>query len=113
HRAADRAERDRRRPRLLLLHPPGPARHPRQAPVAGRPPPPPARRPDPAERLMMSPRLFSPLAIGGVTLPNRIVSSGHDTVMADHGQISDRLIAYHEARARGGVGLIVVQVAGI
>ena len=33
--------------------------------------------------------------------------------MADHGQISDRLIAYHEARARGGAGLIVVQVAGI
>jgi 2,4-dienoyl-CoA reductase-like NADH-dependent reductase (Old Yellow Enzyme family)/thioredoxin reductase len=62
---------------------------------------------------MMFPRLFSPLAIGNVTLPNRIVSSGHDTVMADHGQITDRLIAYHEARARGGAGLIVVQVAGI
>jgi len=62
---------------------------------------------------MMFPRLFSPLAIGGVTLPNRVVSSGHDTVMADHGQITDRLIAYHEARARGGAGLIVVQVAGI
>jgi 2,4-dienoyl-CoA reductase-like NADH-dependent reductase (Old Yellow Enzyme family) len=62
---------------------------------------------------MMFPRLFSPLAIGNVTLANRIVSSGHDTVMADHGQITDRLIAYHEARARGGAGLIVVQVAGI
>jgi len=62
---------------------------------------------------MMFPRLFSPLMIGPVTLPNRIVSSGHDTVMADHGQISDRLVAYHEARARGGAGLIVVQVAGI
>jgi 2,4-dienoyl-CoA reductase-like NADH-dependent reductase (Old Yellow Enzyme family)/thioredoxin reductase len=62
---------------------------------------------------MMFPRLFSPLAIGGVTLPNRIVSSGHDTVMADHGLITDRLIAYHEARARGGAGLIVVQVAGV
>jgi 2,4-dienoyl-CoA reductase-like NADH-dependent reductase (Old Yellow Enzyme family)/NADPH-dependent 2,4-dienoyl-CoA reductase/sulfur reductase-like enzyme len=61
----------------------------------------------------MFPRLFSPLAIGNVTLANRIVSSGHDTVMADHGQITDRLIAYHEARARGGAGLIVVQVAGI
>ena len=33
--------------------------------------------------------------------------------MADHGQITDRLIAYHEARARGGAGLIVVQVAGV
>jgi 2,4-dienoyl-CoA reductase-like NADH-dependent reductase (Old Yellow Enzyme family) len=28
------------------------------------------------------PRLFSPLTIGSVTLPNRIVSSGHDAVMA-------------------------------
>jgi len=62
---------------------------------------------------MMFPHLFSPLAIGPVTLPNRIVSSGHDTVMASHGQITDRLVAYHEARARGGAGLIVVQVAGI
>jgi 2,4-dienoyl-CoA reductase-like NADH-dependent reductase (Old Yellow Enzyme family) len=32
------------------------------------------------EPLMMFPRLFSRLAIGRVTLPNRIVSSGHDTV---------------------------------
>jgi 2,4-dienoyl-CoA reductase-like NADH-dependent reductase (Old Yellow Enzyme family) len=62
---------------------------------------------------MMFPHLFTPLMIGGVTLPNRIVSSGHDTVMADEGQITDRLIAYHEARARGGAGLIVVQVAGV
>ncbi|MGH3212045.1 MAG: FAD-dependent oxidoreductase [Trebonia sp.] len=62
---------------------------------------------------MMFPRLFSPLSIGGVTLRNRVVSSGHDTVMADHGQVTDRLIAYHEARARGGAGLIVVQVAGV
>lgn len=62
---------------------------------------------------MMFPHLFAPLVIGGVTLPNRIVSSGHDTVMADHGQITGRLIAYQEARARGGAGLIVVQVAGV
>jgi 2,4-dienoyl-CoA reductase-like NADH-dependent reductase (Old Yellow Enzyme family) len=59
------------------------------------------------------PHLLSPLRIGGVTLRNRIVSSGHDTVMAEHGLVSDRLVAYQEARARGGVGLIVVQVAGV
>jgi 2,4-dienoyl-CoA reductase-like NADH-dependent reductase (Old Yellow Enzyme family)/thioredoxin reductase len=59
------------------------------------------------------PRLFSPLTIGSVTLPIRIVSSGHDTVMARDGLVTDRLIAYHEARARGGAGLIVVQVAGV
>jgi 2,4-dienoyl-CoA reductase-like NADH-dependent reductase (Old Yellow Enzyme family) len=59
------------------------------------------------------PHLFSPLRIGPVTLPNRVVSSGHDTVMAQDGAITDRLVAYHEARAAGGAGLIVVQVAGV
>ena len=59
------------------------------------------------------PHLFSPLRVGPVTLANRIVSSGHDTVMVDDGHVTDQLVAYHEARARGGVGLIVVQVAGV
>jgi 2,4-dienoyl-CoA reductase-like NADH-dependent reductase (Old Yellow Enzyme family)/thioredoxin reductase len=59
------------------------------------------------------PHLFSPITIGGATIRNRILSSGHDTVMAEHGLVSDRLIAYQEARARGGAGLIVIQVAGV
>lgn len=59
------------------------------------------------------PHLFSPLQIGGVTLKNRIFSSGHDTVMDEDGLVTDRLIAYHEARAAGGAGLVVVQVAGV
>ncbi len=59
------------------------------------------------------PLLSSPLQIGPVTIRNRIVSSGHDTVMADDGKVTDQLVAYQEARARGGVGLIVVQVAGV
>jgi 2,4-dienoyl-CoA reductase-like NADH-dependent reductase (Old Yellow Enzyme family) len=59
------------------------------------------------------PRLFEPLRIGSLTLRNRIVSSGHDTVMAAGGFVTDQLIAYHAARAAGGVGLIVVQVAGV
>lgn len=58
-------------------------------------------------------RLFSPLTIGSCTLKNRIVSSGHDTVMVNHGEVSEQLIAYHQARAEGGVGLIIVQVAGV
>jgi 2,4-dienoyl-CoA reductase-like NADH-dependent reductase (Old Yellow Enzyme family)/thioredoxin reductase len=58
-------------------------------------------------------RLFSPLTIGSRTIKNRIVSSGHDTVMVDNGRIGEQLIAYHAARAQGGVGLIVVQVAGV
>ncbi len=57
--------------------------------------------------------LFSPLVLGGVTVRNRIVSTGHDTVMAHDGHVTDRLIAYHEARAKGGAGLIIAQVAGV
>lgn len=61
----------------------------------------------------MFPHLFSPLQIGSLTLRNRIVSSGHDTVMADHGLVGDQLVAYHEARAAGGVGLIVTQATAV
>ena len=63
--------------------------------------------------MALFPLLSSPLALGPVTIPNRIVSSGHDTVMAENGLITDQLVAYHRARAEGGVGLIVAQVAGV
>lgn len=59
------------------------------------------------------PHLFQPLTIRGATLKNRIMSSGHDTCLPDHGLINDAYIAYQEARARGGAGLIVAQVAGV
>ncbi|WP_420881449.1 FAD-dependent oxidoreductase [Rhodococcus sp. (in: high G+C Gram-positive bacteria)] len=59
------------------------------------------------------PSLFSPLALGGTTLKNRIFSSGHDTVMVHDGEVTDQLVAYHRARAEGGAGMIIMQVAGI
>lgn len=62
---------------------------------------------------MIAPTLASPIRIRNVTIRNRVVSSGHDTVMVHHGLVTDDLIAYHEARAVGGAGLIVVQVAGV
>lgn len=58
-------------------------------------------------------RLAEPVTIGGVEIRNRIVSSGHDTVMVERGLVTDDLVAYQRARAAGGVGLIVVQVAGV
>jgi 2,4-dienoyl-CoA reductase-like NADH-dependent reductase (Old Yellow Enzyme family) len=58
-------------------------------------------------------RLFSPLHLRGVTVKNRIFSSGHDTNLAAGGLVSERLVAYHRARAEGGAGLIVVQVSGV
>ena len=59
------------------------------------------------------PTLFSPLTIGGLTIKNRIFSTGHDTMLPEHGMVGDALVAYHEARAVGGAGLIVLQVAAI
>jgi len=58
------------------------------------------------------PHLFSEIALGRTVVKNRIVSTGHHTHHA-HGAPSDRLVAYQEARARGGAGLIVVEVAAI
>ena len=57
--------------------------------------------------------LFAPLQIRGKRLKNRIMSSGHDTSMPTDNLVNEQLIAYHRARAEGGVGLIVLQVAGV
>ncbi len=57
--------------------------------------------------------LFQPLRIRGSTLKNRIMSSGHDTTLPVDGTVNAPLVAYQEARARGGVGLIVLQVSGV
>src|SRR4030081_165585 len=57
--------------------------------------------------------LFRPLRIRGCTLKNRIMSSGHDTTLPVDGTVNAALVAYQEARARGGVGLIVLQVSGV
>ncbi|WP_210712093.1 FAD-dependent oxidoreductase [Pseudomonas sp. MWU349] len=59
------------------------------------------------------PHLFQPLQIRGKRLKNRIMSSGHDTSMPTDNLVNEQLIAYHRARAEGGVGLIVLQVAGV
>lgn len=57
--------------------------------------------------------LFEPLQIRGKRLKNRIMSTGHDTCLPTDNLVNDKLIAYQRARAAGGVGLIVLQVAGV
>src|SRR5712671_4397339 len=57
------------------------------------------------------PRLFSPLALRGHEIRNRILSTGHQTYLSEKGLPSAGFIAYHEARARGGAGLIVTEAA--
>jgi 2,4-dienoyl-CoA reductase-like NADH-dependent reductase (Old Yellow Enzyme family)/thioredoxin reductase len=58
------------------------------------------------------PRLFSPITLRKIEIRNRILSTGHQTYLAARGGLpGDDFIAYHEARARGGAGLIVVEAA--
>jgi len=59
------------------------------------------------------PHLFSPFALKGIEIPNRIFSTGHDTDLGRHGLPGEALIAYQRARAKGGAGLIVVQVVAV
>ena len=55
------------------------------------------------------PYLFSPLRVGSVTVPNRVVFSAHLTNLAEHNRPGPSLLAYYEERARGGVGLIITE----
>lgn len=52
--------------------------------------------------------VFAPLAIRGAVIPNRIVRTAHGVGL--HGEA---LIAYHEARAKGGVGLSIIGSGGV
>ena len=54
--------------------------------------------------------LFSPITIGPLELKNRIVMAPMATHYADEtGAVTDRLKNYYLERARGGVGLIIVE----
>lgn len=59
------------------------------------------------------PNLFSPLEIRGVEIRNRIFSTGHMTTLAERGRPGKDLAAYHAARAEGGAGLVIVEVATV
>lgn len=60
------------------------------------------------------PTLFSPFSIGRVELRNRVVFQPHFTALGHlDGMPSDDQVAYHEERARGGVGLIILESMAI
>jgi len=56
--------------------------------------------------------VLSPTRIGRVELRNRVVRTAYGTNLG-RGQLNEDLIAHHEARARGGVGLSMVEATGI
>lgn len=53
-------------------------------------------------------RLFSPIAINHLQIRNRLIMGpmGNASMVEETGRPSGKMIAYFEARARGGVGLI-------
>lgn len=56
------------------------------------------------------PHIFAPGKIGSITLRNRTVMSAMGTNMSDHGFVNDAIINHYTERAKGGVGLVIVEV---
>src|SRR5690348_4610387 len=59
------------------------------------------------------PLLFSPLQVGPVTLRNRILSTAHQTNLVEDHVPSRARAAYHEARASGGAGFVIVEACAV
>jgi 2,4-dienoyl-CoA reductase-like NADH-dependent reductase (Old Yellow Enzyme family) len=59
--------------------------------------------------------LFQPVQVAGVTIPNRVVRAAHGTQLAFPlpDQTTSALIEYHVARARGGVGMSIIETAPV
>lgn len=56
------------------------------------------------------PRLFAPVAIGSLTLKNRVMMAPMESKLAnDDGSVSERSIAYYAARAKGGAAMVTVE----
>jgi 2,4-dienoyl-CoA reductase-like NADH-dependent reductase (Old Yellow Enzyme family) len=57
--------------------------------------------------------LLEPITVGRMELRNRVMITGHGTMMADNGVPGARYVAYLTERARGGVGLIETEAAAV
>ena len=58
----------------------------------------------------MTRRALEPFGLGPLSLKNRLVLAPITTQYADErGRVTERLMAHYEVRARGGVGLIIVE----
>ncbi len=57
--------------------------------------------------------LFTPLKIRDITFRNRIMITGHGTLMGATGVPSEQLLNYYVERSKGGVGLLVSEFATV
>ncbi|WP_459112810.1 oxidoreductase, partial [Rhizorhabdus argentea] len=53
-----------------------------------------------------------PIRIGNIEVKNRTFRPAHGTGIG-WGEMNDALVAYHEERARGGVGLIISEIGSV
>ena len=59
-------------------------------------------------------KLYTPLKIGNCTIPNRLAVTAMVTnMLTEDGFATDQYIKYHEAKAKGGYGLIITEDYGI
>jgi len=62
-------------------------------------------------------KLFSPIKIRGMEMPNRVVMSAmgtHEAAASEDGRmVTDKLIAYHVARAKGGCGMNTTECCAV
>ena len=59
-------------------------------------------------------KLFEPLSIGPMTIRNRLVMSPMGTIFSrDADEAHERRLAYYEARAKGGMGMIIVEASAV
>jgi 2,4-dienoyl-CoA reductase-like NADH-dependent reductase (Old Yellow Enzyme family)/thioredoxin reductase len=59
------------------------------------------------------PHLLSPIKLGPTEVRNRIVSTAHQTTLIRDSLPTEDFAAYHEARAKGGAGLIILEAAAV
>ena len=62
---------------------------------------------------MAHPKLFTPLQLGGITLPNRIVVSPMCQYSADDGSMTDWHLIHLGQLAYSGAGMVVVEATGV
>lgn len=57
-------------------------------------------------------KTLSPILVGGVEIPNRVVRTAHGTRFGG-GVMTDTLVDYHALRAEGGVGLSILEIMSV
>ena len=60
------------------------------------------------------PNLLSPISLGPLTLPHRVVISGHSMLLEDaHGIVGQRYVGYLAERAKGGAAMVTMGSAPV